>query len=402
MIIFIFLEYCSSTFKPPLESDGFALPINKLKHQLLAAEASEKTHQAIEVSLRDSLMYIQSILDTLRTPVLVLDSDLKIKTASRAFYQTFTILPEQTENCFIYDLQEGAWNIPSLRVALEEILPQQNSFEDFEVTHDFPGLGQRVVILSGSKLWREGNHAMMIVLVMEDITIRKKVEEELLRSNEDLQRFAYVAAHDLRTPLAAALGAAEILSMRIRGRLDEMENKMLAISIDSMKRIATLMKDILSYSVAQAELKTNHVISLSEPLQIALDNLCDEIRTSGAIIHYEGLPTISVDRTQLVLIFQNIIGNAIKYRSMDRIPDIKISALKQGPLWLISIADNGEGFYPEQANQIFYAFARLQTTKQGSGIGLTTCKRIVERMNGNIWAESIKDQGSVFYFTLPE
>lgn len=384
------------------DQDVQALLISKLEKQLLAISAAEGLDQDRETHLRDSLSYIQSILDTLRTPVLVLDGSLRIRTASRAFYQTFAVSPDTAEGNFLYDLEKGAWNISALRERLEEVLPQQNSFEDFEITHDFPNLGRRVMLLNGRKLWHKGHHTTMIVLVIEDITDRRMIEEKALLANEDVQRFAYVAAHDLRTPLGAAAGLANILSTRIHDRLDAREKEILGMMIDNIKRTCTLMEDILSYSVAGVGTKLQDVISLEEPLLIALANLHWDIEASKAVVHYKDLPYMPVDRTQVALLFQNIIGNAIKYKKEDVPVEINITAQKTGTEWTISISDNGIGFEPEHVGKVFEPFTRLQVKdNNGSGIGLATCKRIVERLGGKIWAESAKGQGSVFRFQLP-
>lgn len=201
-----------------------------------------------EAGLRDALSYAASIVDTVREPMLVLDGNLCVVTASRAFYQTFGVLPEVTEGQFIYDLGNGQWNIPALRTALEEVLPKEQSFQDFKVVHDFPALGRRVMLLNARKLWREDNNSVLVLLAIEDVTERKRLEDELLRSNEDLQRFAYVAAHDLRSPLNAALNLSELLARRLEGRLDAEEADMQKLAVESMKRLSSLMQDILSYS----------------------------------------------------------------------------------------------------------------------------------------------------------
>lgn len=370
------------------------LPHTSRNPQVSEVPASEQT-------LRDSLAYAIGIIDTLSTPMLVLDSKLRIETAGKAFYQTFNVSPDSAEKSFLYDLENGAWNIPALRIALEEVLPLENSFENFEIVHDFPGLGRRVMLLNGRLLRRPDGRDNLILLGIEDVTGRKKIEEELLRSNEDLQRFAYVAAHDLRTPLGAAMGLTEILSARIRDRLDEKENTFLTVAMESLQNLNTLLSDMLRYSTVSAQPQVHKMISLREPLQIALNNLSATILEAGANINFKDLPPVKADRTQLILLFQNIIANAIKYGRPDVAPEITISAVRGEAEWIISIADNGQGFYPEQAEEIFMPFARLQSEGEGSGIGLTTCKRIIERMKGRIWAMSVKGQGSVFHFTLP-
>ena len=174
--------------------------IAELEGQLVSAGRAGEAQGIVEVSLRETLEYAESIVDTVREPLLVLDCALRIRTASRAFYEIFAVSKEETEGQFIYDLGNGQWNIPALRTLLEEILPLERSMKDFEVEHEFPSLGLRVMLLNARKLLRKGNHSELVLLAIEDVTERKRLSEELVRSNEDMQRFAYVAAHDLRAP----------------------------------------------------------------------------------------------------------------------------------------------------------------------------------------------------------
>lgn len=387
---------------PNLSRDdaGQGARIMNLEQKLRAAEIREETYQHAEAALRSALAYAENIVDTVREPMLVLDGKLCVITASRSFYMTFGVSREDTEGQFIYDLGNGQWDIPSLRTLLEEVLPEQNGFQDYEVVHNFPSLGRRVMLLNGRELWHEGyQRTRLILLAIEDVTERKRIEDELVRSNEDLQRFAYVAAHDLRSPLNASLNISELLAQRLQGE----EAHMLKLSIEGMKRLRDLMHDILTYSeIGHAPQRPKH-LALEEPLRIALANLQHHVETTGAIITVDKLPQALADRTQIAMVFQNLIGNAIKYRSEAK-PRIHIDAVQEnGPgFWRLSVTDNGEGFNPEYAAQIFEPFKRLHGPKvPGSGIGLATCKRIVERAGGRIWAESTPGEGSTFHFTLP-
>ena len=195
-----------------------------------------------------ALAYAESVIQTVREPMLVLDGALHVQKASRAFFSTFGVSREETEGRFIYDLGNGQWNIPSLKTLLEDVLKESEAFQDYEVTHEFPSLGRRVMLLDGRKIWTEERDSELILLAIEDITERKRIHDELVSSNEDLQRFAYVAAHDLRTPLNAALNLFRILSQRAGGKLDDQEREMLRFSIQSMERLNTLMNDILTFS----------------------------------------------------------------------------------------------------------------------------------------------------------
>ena len=348
-----------------------------------------------------ALEYAQSIVDTVREPLLVLDGTLHIRTASRAFNSTFGVSREETEGRHIYELGNGQWNIPTLRKLLEEVTSEGRDFQDFEVTHDFPALGRRVMLINARKLWTEEHNSLLVLVAIEDVTERKRMHEELVRSNEGLQRFAYTAAHDLRSPLNTALNFSQLLSRRTEQKLDEPEKEILRTTIGSLERLNALMEGILTFSEMGSAPQQLTVISLKYPLQIAIDNLKHHIENTGLSITIGTLPEVPSDRTQMVMVFQNLIGNALKYRRAEA-PEISIEAVRDDSHWRISVADNGQGFDAKYASDIFEPFKRLHGTNiKGSGIGLATCKRIVERSGGRIWAESLPGQGSTFFFTIP-
>ncbi len=361
--------------------------IDSLKRSLEAAEAAR--------------LYAEGIVNTVREPLVVLDGDLRVKTASRAFYETFSVSHENTEGVSFFDLGEGAWNITALRKELEAVLPQSKSFQDFEVVHDFAALGHRILLLNARKLFTAGDQLQLVLLAIEDVTDRRRMQDDLRASNEDLQRFAYAAAHDLRAPLNSSFRVSQILAEGLAGKLDEHESAMLNLFIDSMARLRKLMEDILTYSGMGNTPQNLEVKPLAEPLDIALANLRHDIDSSGAVIRAGVLPTLPLDSSRVAMVFQNLIDNALKYRRADA-PKIEIAALRVGNHWQVSVKDNGQGFDGRYAHRAFEPFKRLsQSDIPGSGIGLATCKRIVERLGGRIWAESIPDEGSSFYFTLP-
>lgn len=375
--------------------------IAELERRLAASGRAEDAQEIVETSLRATLAYEASIVDTVREPMLVLDNTLRVRTASHAFYETFRVSSNDTEGRFIYDLGDGQWDIPALRTILEQVLPQQKSFRDFEVVHDFPTLGRRVMLLNGRKLLRENNRTELVLLAIEDVTERKRLEEELVRSNEDMQRFAYVAAHDLRSPLNAALNVTRLAARRLQGTVGKEEARLLSLSVDNLERLSRLMQDILSYSEIGYAPQQRVLVTLEEPLKIALLNLEHHIQENNAEVTVGTLPLVPADRTQMVMVFQNLIGNAIKYRGKD-VPRIRIEAVREGTHWLLSVNDNGQGFDQQYAGRIFEPFKRLHGKNvPGSGIGLATCKRVIERLGGRIWVDSILGKGSTFYFTLP-
>jgi signal transduction histidine kinase len=346
------------------------------------------------------LIALKGIIATIREPLLVLDETFRIKMASRSFYETFQVTPALTEGRLLYEIGDGQWDIPELRVLLDDVLSKEKAVENFEVRHDFPALGRLTMSLSARRLRREGNPTALILLALEDVTARKQIEEELLRSNEDAQRFAYVAAHDLRAPLNSAMMLLQLLQQKTEAKLRDDESQMLALATANLQRLQALMSDMLAYAqVGGAGKRTT--VSLREPLQMALSNLQRDIEETGAQVNFGLLPTLRTDRYQLTLVFQNLISNAIKFRS-DRPPCLQIGAKKEKGEWTVFIGDNGQGFDPQYAEQIFLPFKRLHgPNTPGSGIGLATCKRIVERLGGRIWAEAAQGEGATFYFTLP-
>jgi PAS domain S-box-containing protein len=251
--------------------------------------------------------------------------------------------------------------------------------------------------------------------IIRDITERKKAEQrlaktvaDLKRSNEELQQFAYVASHDLQEPLRMVASYTQLLAKRYQGRLDADADEFIAFAVDGCNRMRGLIQDLLTYSRAGTGGKSLIEISAEDALQEALMNLQATIEQSGAVVSHDSLPVILTDGAQLVQVFQNLVGNAIKYRSAE-VPRVHVSATVSGtmngsPEWVFSVRDNGLGIDPKYSERVFILFQRLhlQTEFEGTGIGLAICKKIVERLGGRIWVESQLGKGSTFYFALPE
>jgi PAS domain S-box-containing protein len=239
--------------------------------------------------------------------------------------------------------------------------------------------------------------------VFFDDTPRKQLEDALTQSNADLQQFAFVASHDLQEPLRTVSSFAELLSRRYRGKLDSEADRILGFLTEAAQRMSRLIGDLLAYSqLAQEESRATSV-HLDEDLETATSLLRTSIEQTEAVITHDPLPNIELDRNQMVRLFQNLLGNALKFRKPNEPPRIHVSAERKGKEWIIRVADNGIGFPPEQAEAIFAPFKRLHSTREypGSGIGLAACKRIVERYGGRIGAESKVGEGTTFWFTIP-
>lgn len=257
-----------------------------------------------------------------------------------------------------------------------------------------------------------------IIGMVEDITRRKKAEAALRasqvklvematalkRSNAELEQFSYVASHDLQEPLRIVSSYLQLLDRRYSSALDDKAREYISYAVDGAKRMQRMILDLLEYSRVERMGEPFGTVALNEALQEALDNLHIAIEESGARITSGILPTVQADRSQVVRVFQNLIGNAIKYADPSRTPDIRISARPEAAFWIIAVADNGIGIEERFFERVFQVFQRLHGSGQarGAGIGLAITKRIITRHGGRIWVTSEPGEGSTFAFTLPE
>jgi PAS domain S-box-containing protein len=252
---------------------------------------------------------------------------------------------------------------------------------------------------------------ILVTAAIRDITERKKSEEhlvktvgELKRSNDELQQFAYVASHDLQEPLRMVASYTQLLAQRYKGRLDSDADEFIGYAVDGSNRMQGLIQDLLAYSRAGTNGKPLREISSENALNEGLANLRATIQESGAVVTHDPLPALTTDGTQLAQVFQNLVGNAIKYRS-DKVPHVHVSAAKNGGhKWIFSVQDNGLGIDAQYFERIFILFQRLHGRDEfkGTGIGLAICKKTVERLGGRIWVESQPEKGATFYFSLPD
>jgi signal transduction histidine kinase len=229
-----------------------------------------------------------------------------------------------------------------------------------------------------------------------------KKAEELARSNADLEQFAYVASHDLQEPLRMVAAYTQLLSERYKGQLDANADKFIGYASEGALRMQVLIQDLLAFSRVGRAGSTSAPIDCDGVMQEVLQTLAPTIQESGAAVNYADLPEIWADRTQMAQVFQNLIGNAIKFHGTEP-PKISVQAEKQEKEWLFTVSDNGIGIAAESAENIFVVFQRLhaRTEYPGNGIGLSICKKIIERGGGRIWVESEPGCGSAFKFTVP-
>ncbi len=244
-----------------------------------------------------------------------------------------------------------------------------------------------------------------------DITERKRAEqaihryaEELRRSNQELEHFAYVASHDLQEPLRTVSSFSQLLARRYKGKLDNEADEFITFIVEGAMRMQTLINDLLAFSRIGTRGEPFAPLDCEGILQAAKENLDAAIAESRAVVTHDRLPTLSADPTQLTQLFQNLLANAIRFRRPEEPPRIHVSAARQDGAWRVSVRDNGIGIDPQYFDRIFIIFQRLHGRDEypGTGIGLALCKKIVERHGGSISVESEPGKGSTFHFTIPD
>jgi signal transduction histidine kinase len=325
----------------------------------------------------------------------------------------------QTGADFVEKLRKNSYDI----ILADYTLPSWNGMETVEILHQ-EGFEVPVIVVSGSlgeqtavDCIKEGaaDYILKDHLARLPGSVRrairenklqqehKQAQEELARSNRDLEQFAYVASHDLQEPLRMVATYTQLLAERYKGKLDENADKYIHYAVDGALRMQTLVEDLLGFSRVGRQGVEIKATDCNAVVATVLQNLQTAIAESGAQVICDRLPIVIVDSAQLAQVMQNLIGNAIKFRGSDP-PVVHVSVQSQGKDWLFSIADNGIGIDPEHAELIFVIFKRLHTHAEypGSGIGLAICKKIIEQHGGRIWVESQLGKGSTFKFTLPQ
>jgi signal transduction histidine kinase/CheY-like chemotaxis protein len=394
------------------------LNARKLHAELVLLAMEDVTEQRRSQRLLEQIeTYAQDVVDTVREPLLILDGSLRVHSANRAFYQTFHVSSEETENRLIYELGNGQWDIPDLRTLLEDIVPKSSVFNDFELEHDFPVLGRRVMLLNARKL-RQGSHAELLVLAMEDVTERRRAEGEAAKAKEAAEtanrtKSLFVAnmSHELRTPLNAILGFSEMLQEEaVERNLQDFSTDLQKISTAG-KHLLGLINDILDLSKIEAGrmelfLETFDIPSLIGEVTSTIEL---QVEKNGNTLEITFAPDIGLMRADLSKVRQglfNLVSNAAKFTHGGA---IHIEAERQrmdGSEWILfRVSDTGIGLSAEQIVRLFQSFTQADpsTTRKfgGTGLGLALTRRFCQMMSGDVTVHSVLGEGSVFTIKLP-
>ncbi|PKP07012.1 MAG: chemotaxis protein CheR [Bacteroidetes bacterium HGW-Bacteroidetes-5] len=431
-----------------------------------ANEELTTTNQELQTRndlLTESYEFSDAIVSTMHEPMLVLGKDLRVKSANKAFYKKFGVAEEQTEGVLLYDLGNKQWNIPALRELLEDIIPKNSHFYNYEVKHTFLNLGEKIMSLNASRIIQKAHREQLILLIIADITevrhlilekelkekalLKKEIRErrteklrlekavdertrelkeanqslenknrELLNMNKELEAFTYVSSHDMQEPLRKLQTFAGIILEKESQNLSDNGKDYFRFMQQSAERMQQLIQDLLTFSRVSAAERKFETIDLNTIIAEVKRDFKEEIAEKQAVIEMKDSCKVHIIPFQFRQLMHNLIGNALKFSNPKTPPLIKIISrnfknenleieglLPQKEYCHISIIDNGIGFENEYSTKIFEVFQKLHSKDEykGSGIGLAIVKKIVDNHKGLITATGELNKGATFNIYIP-
>lgn len=359
-----------------------------------------KMEQRIEErtrSLRESEEYLASIVQTVRESLIVLTPSLKVLSVNNHFINTFKVSREETEGRILYELGNGQWDIPELRELLEKILPTNNPVIDFEVSHDFPHIGKKLMLVNAHRIELEGQFKDRILIAIEDITERRAIEQR----KDD---FLSIASHELKTPLTTIKGYVQIINKLIANKDDEKLKAAVGKTSLYVERLNNLIGELLDVSRIQSGKIELHkaLFNFDEVVNEAVDSLRQASQSHKIVVTGSTGSELYGDESHITQVITNLLSNAIKYSPDHKEVGVHLSLISD--FIKVAITDHGVGIPRDEQKKVFDRFYRVGSIQQrfpGMGIGLYICAEIIRNHNGTIWVESEPGKGSTFSFTLP-
>jgi PAS domain S-box-containing protein len=393
----------------------------------LERELAERTRDAekAQVEAEAATTATEDIVETVREPLLVLASDLRVLSANRSFYESFKVTPNETVGNLIYDLGNRQWDIPRLRTLLEDILPKNNKFDNYEVEHVFSSIGHKIMLLNARRIIQKEIGSQLILLAIEDITEKMRLERELAERTRDAEKaqseaeaatraksdFLANMSHELRTPLNSIIGFSEVLEDELLGSLNASQRENVQYILKAGRHLLSLINDILDLSKVESgkmELEVDRV-SLKGILDASLVMHREKALRHGISLDLQMEPVtdmvIEADERKLKQILFNLLSNAVKFTPDGGSVRVMARGITGAQEIEISIEDTGIGIKPEDIPKLFKEFSQLDSVYdkkyKGTGLGLALTKKLVELNGGHIQVSSEFGKGSRFAFVIP-
>lgn len=400
--------------------------------QLLASEqqlsANEQELMDKEAMTRQALEYAENIISTVREPLIILDSDLHVVSASQFFYSTFKVSSKETERELFYNLGNNQWNIPSFKKLLAEILPEKTVIENYEIEHDFEKIGKKTMLLNARELQQKKDNKRRILVSIQDITERKQAEQHLKRLNteleaktNELQQILYITTHDLRSPLVNIQGFNKELGTSLKELTKLFEGVAIPAAVkerlsfilnedipeamhfitSSTNKMDALLTGLLTLSRLGRQKTFFKDINMPQLIQDVIDNFKYDINKNNVILSVSDLPDCKGDEFQINQLFSNLLSNALKFLDPERPGNIRISGEKGNEYIKFTVEDNGIGIHPHHQEKVFELFHKLNPQKPGIGLGMNIVNQILEKHKGKIELESEVNVGTKFIIFIP-
>jgi PAS domain S-box-containing protein len=396
-----------STYTAIRDAKDNVVGVQIISDEITSLKQAEAQRDATLKALQESEQRYRQLLESLQEGIWVIDREAYTTFVNPRMAEMLGYSVEEMQGQHLFDFMDES-RVQLARRKLERRQKGIKEPHNFEFTHKE---GRRVyTALNTAPLTDDAGNYEGAIASVQDVTARRRAEQqlerytaELRRSNQELERFAYVASHDLQQPLRMVTGYLRLLEQRSRERLDEQSQAFVQHALDGATRMQGMIRALLNLSRISTRGQPFAPTDVERVLDDALANLALALEESGAQVTRDPLPTVQADGGQLMRVFQNLIDNAIKFRGQAPLR-IHVAAQRRNAQWVLAVGDNGPGFDPGQAERIFEIFGRLHAhqTYPGTGMGLAICKKIVERHGGRIWVESEPGAGATFYFTLPD
>ena len=384
--------------------DGTVLRVIGTHTDISVLKKGEEELKLSQIDLKESLLYNRNIIEANISPIVVINNEGKISDANKAAELALDVSREKLLGT---DLSLYFTDTEYAKKAYLTAL-SQGYVKNHELTLGSSGKTSDVLYNAAVMKHPDGSSSGVIA-TLTNVSELKQAQIEarssalsLMRSNKELQQFAYSASHDLQEPLRSISNYLLLIERRYKDKLDQDANDFINYAVEGANRLQQMINSLLVFSRIETKGAPFTKTNLNTVVKCAMELLYDSIKSSDAIILYDELPSLMVDEDQLIICFQNLISNSIKFCKAEEPPKIHISAINKGHEWLFSVSDNGIGIDLKYKDKLFIMFKRLVGREYpGNGMGLAICKKVIERHGGRIWVDSELGKGSTFYFTIP-
>lgn len=354
-------------------------------------------------SFKKSREFAESIIDTIREPLIVLDNSLNVVSANRSFYQTFHTTQKETEGHFIYELNSHQWDIPQLRKLLSEILTNNSCFDSYEIKENILAIGPKILWLNARRIISEEGGAKLILLSLEDVSQRRKSEEDFIQIFKAKSTFTNMVSHELRTPLTSLKQSLCILGKGKAGTLSPEQKKFLDIAERNLDRLVSMINNVLDFQKLESgkmtyKMEENDINSVVSEINDMMLPLIQKKGLELLIETEENLPKTDFDKDKIIQVLTNLVNNSLKATKTGY---IQITTNQIPNFIQTSVHDTGDGIAAENMSKLFQEYEQINRAEGGTGLGLVISQDIILAHSGKIWAESTLGQGTTVHFLLP-